>query len=146
MDSQQRTAASPRSPPRQGHDSTAILFTLLSFFAIVALVVPLSLSLSLNLGFVFRFSINDNNAWLHCTFVVSCRLGTDSVVELQCHCAESHSCIWSLIDWLITCFSYLIWLLIGLLLNLWFWCFLLFFDTLILMFSLTCINVFGIFA
>lgn len=43
MDSQQRTAASPRSPPRQGHDSTAILFTLLSFFAIVALVpVPQS--------------------------------------------------------------------------------------------------------
>ncbi|RZB42125.1 erlin-2-B-like [Glycine soja] len=39
MDSQQRTAASPRSPPRQGHDSTAILFTLLSFFAIVALVL-----------------------------------------------------------------------------------------------------------
>ncbi|RZC04179.1 erlin-2-like isoform X2 [Glycine soja] len=42
MDLQQRTTASPLSPPppaRQSHDSTSILFTFLSFFAIVALVL-----------------------------------------------------------------------------------------------------------
>ncbi|KAL2344631.1 hypothetical protein Fmac_005916 [Flemingia macrophylla] len=53
MDSQQRTVASPPSPP-QGHDSTAILITSISFFAIVALV-PLSVSLIPNYFFNLAF-------------------------------------------------------------------------------------------
>ena len=68
MDSQHRTVASP--PSSQGRDSIAILFTFLSFFAVVALVtLPLS-SLRFhnifNLCLHFRFSISDNGS-LYCT-------------------------------------------------------------------------------